>query len=463
MPRILELCAAVSGNAFLTPQEFTEKTAVTDFAKTLDAAAKNEAARDQISGRERPESKKTPDPAPSKDVKAADEPTDLSDPDAEKKTDSGDGDVLAIQAMIDFVQLTAVAEGAADEAAAPVAEPAAPEIAPVSAVEPGLVSPGMPLEAADEASLTPGPNAPTESSQAPEAEIVIPAAEDSESVQDFISEVNAALEKARDAAQPSEPEPSVAIHAERPAEPEKTDSSQPENDAEELSIDRENEPVAAASTDEPDAQAQTDAETESGVDRSEDTGSRRRVSAPAQENHFAVNHFKPSAAGETAAPQKNEELAKAVETAMTRFTDDFRGVEASGSTVTIALTPEELGSVSITLTAENNALTAKIVTDNKEAASMLSEQIQQFVDSMAEKGVTVEKTEVVYSQTGQSGQSLGEGRHEADTRDSRENNYFFFSGDERVEAEVSYIGLRDIYESAARYYGEEPAPVDYKA
>jgi flagellar hook-length control protein FliK len=148
---------------------------------------------------------------------------------------------------------------------------------------------------------------------------------------------------------------------------------------------------------------------------------------------------------------------------MTRFTDDFRGVEASGSTVTIALTPEELGSVSITLTTENNALTAKIVTDNKEAASMLSEQIQQFVDSMAEKGVTVEKTEVVYSQTGQSGQGLGEGRHEADTRDSRENNYFFFSGDERVEAEVSYIGLRDIYESAARYYGEEPAPVDYKA
>ncbi len=463
MPGILELCAAVSGNAFLTPQEFTEKTAVTDFAKTLDTAAKNEAARDQIPGKERPAPQNTPNPAPLKDAKTTDKETGLTEPEAEE-TEPEDGNILAIQAMIELVQLTATAEGAADAASDAGAEPVSPEIEAVSAAQPRKAAPNAPLSVFDEAGTdeTPDLPAPTESSQAPEAEMVVPAAEDSGKVQDFISEVNASLEKAKDTAQTSEPELSAAAREEKPVFEKKTDFNQNENETDEISLDGEAEPIAASKETDARAQTQTDAETGDELEKTEGTA-RRRASAAPQENHFTVDRFSPSAAGETAAPQKNEELARAVETAMTRFTDDFRGVEASPGTVTIALTPEELGSVSITLSTENNALTAKIVTDNKEAASLLSEQIQQFVDSMAEKGVTVEKTEVVYSQTSQSGQGLGEGRHESEARDSRENNYFFSSGDERAETEVSYIGLRDIYESAARYYGEEAAPVDYKA
>ena len=138
MPRILELCAAVTGNAFLTPQEFTEKAAVTDFAKTLDSAAMNASARDQISNKEKAENPKTPYAAPSKDIKAADEKNEAIDPEAEEKTEPEDGDILAMQAMIELVRLTAIAEGVTDTAGsetAGAADAAAPEIAPVSGID----------------------------------------------------------------------------------------------------------------------------------------------------------------------------------------------------------------------------------------------------------------------------------------------------------------------------------------
>ncbi len=466
MPRILELCAAATGNAFLTPQEFTEKAAVTGFAKTLDAAAMNASARDQIPNKEKAEKLKTPGAAPSKDIKAADEKNEAIDPEAEEKTEHEDGDVLAIQAMIELVQLTAKAEGAADTAgpeAAGAADAAKPEIAPVSGIARADAAAEISGAAMHEASLAdenPTP-VPTEPSQTPEAEMNIPAAEDSGSLKDFISEVNAALEKAKDAAQSSEDAAPTAVREEKPSFEKKTEITRPEDEVGEAAAGEEDTLGKIAPEAKSDAEAQTDTKSGAEMGAADEAGERRRVSTDPAENHFTINHFRSNTANEVAAPQQNEQLAKALETAMTRFTDDLRSVNASGNTVTIALDPEELGSVSITLVTENNALTAKIITDNKEAATMLSEQIQQFVDSMAEKGVTVEKTEVVYSQTGQSGQGLGEGRREADARNGRENNYFFFANDERADTEVSFVGLRDVYEAAARYY-EEAAPVDYK-
>lgn len=105
----------------------------------------------------------------------------------------------------------------------------------------------------------------------------------------------------------------------------------------------------------------------------------------------------------------NTELAQAIEKAIERFAEDFRLAEVDTQQITIRLDPEELGSVAITVASENNALTAKIVTDNKEAASLLAAQIEQFLETMEQRGIKVEKAEVVYnSQLDLGGQAAGE-------------------------------------------------------
>lgn len=93
----------------------------------------------------------------------------------------------------------------------------------------------------------------------------------------------------------------------------------------------------------------------------------------------------------------NTELAQAIEKAIDRFAEDFRIAEVDVQHITIRLDPEELGSMSITVAAENNVITAKIVTDNKEAASLLSAQIEQFLETMEQKGIKVDKAEVTYN------------------------------------------------------------------
>ena len=129
----------------------------------------------------------------------------------------------------------------------------------------------------------------------------------------------------------------------------------------------------------------------------------------------------------------NTELAQAIEKAIDRFAEDFRIAEVDVQQITIRLDPEELGSMSITVAAENNVLTAKIVTDNKEAASLLSAQIEQFLEAMEQKGIKVEKAEVTYnSQLDLGGQAANE--HSGGARSGRQA-ISGISAVEMVEAE----------------------------
>jgi len=152
----------------------------------------------------------------------------------------------------------------------------------------------------------------------------------------------------------------------------------------------------------------------------------------------------------------NTELAQAIEKAIDRFAEDFRLAEVDTQQITIRLDPEELGSVSITVAAENNALTAKIVTDNKEAASLLSAQIEQFLEAMEQKGIKVEKAEVTYnSQLDLGGQAPNE--HSGGTR---ENNRTIqnISAVEMVEAEQAgmpdenAVPIAAVQDEATNYY-----------
>lgn len=144
------------------------------------------------------------------------------------------------------------------------------------------------------------------------------------------------------------------------------------------------------------------------------------------------------------------ELTRAVERAISSFSTDLRGLEVTPSEITIALDPEELGSVSITISSQENHLTAKIITDNKEAADLISSQMEHYLQSMQEKGVRVEKAEVVYSQLEQDGRSQS-----GQSRDPRGGQARFrIEAVERAEAETAppRPEARDVYESAAGYY-----------
>jgi flagellar hook-length control protein FliK len=95
------------------------------------------------------------------------------------------------------------------------------------------------------------------------------------------------------------------------------------------------------------------------------------------------------------------ELQAAVDRALNRFETDFQDVKTDGSAIHIALEPKELGSISITLAAGLSGVAAKIQTDNKDAASLISNQVQRMVQSMEAKGVRVESVEVTCNQFSQ--------------------------------------------------------------
>lgn len=105
------------------------------------------------------------------------------------------------------------------------------------------------------------------------------------------------------------------------------------------------------------------------------------------------------------------EIAQAIGKAIDGLASDLQSIDISPAEITIALDPEELGSISITISSDENHLTAKIVTDNKEAADLIAAQMDHYLLTMQEKGVQVEKAEVIYSRLDQDGHSgNGQGR-----------------------------------------------------
>lgn len=152
----------------------------------------------------------------------------------------------------------------------------------------------------------------------------------------------------------------------------------------------------------------------------------------------------------------NTELAQAIEKAIERFADDFRLAEVDARQITIRLDPEELGSMSITVAAENNVITAKIVTDNKEAASLLSAQIEQFLEAMEQKGIKVEKAEVIYnSQLDLGGQAPNE--HSGGARDESRvvqniSAVEMVEAEEAGRADEDTVPIAAVQDEATNYY-----------
>lgn len=109
------------------------------------------------------------------------------------------------------------------------------------------------------------------------------------------------------------------------------------------------------------------------------------------------------------------QLQEAVNRAMDQFETDFQSFKLDGSTIRIALEPKELGSVSIMLSAGLNGVTAKIQTDNKDAASLISNQVQRMIQAMETKGVRVDSVEVACNQFSQQNFSGGGNQYQRQT------------------------------------------------
>lgn len=91
----------------------------------------------------------------------------------------------------------------------------------------------------------------------------------------------------------------------------------------------------------------------------------------------------------------------AVERALNRFTDDLRSLRGGSHEIKIILEPESLGVLTISVVKTESGISAKIKSDDKEVAAIISDQIQKLVTSMQSKGITVNDVDVVYSQTDQ--------------------------------------------------------------
>ncbi|MBE6913453.1 MAG: hypothetical protein E7472_00760 [Ruminococcaceae bacterium] len=146
------------------------------------------------------------------------------------------------------------------------------------------------------------------------------------------------------------------------------------------------------------------------------------------------------------------ELTQAISKAMDSMTADLQSIDIQPSEITIALDPEELGSITITISSEENHLTAKITTSNKEAADLLSSQLDHYIQTMQEKGVKVDKAEVAYNQLDQDGSSRN-GR-DRDPQHRHRTAEFRIDGIERAERSEGTVpeaptAMRDVYERGA--------------
>lgn len=95
------------------------------------------------------------------------------------------------------------------------------------------------------------------------------------------------------------------------------------------------------------------------------------------------------------------EKSRAVEKALDRFLNDFRGAEADGSEIKLVLEPESLGELTILVSRTENGISAKIKSEDREVCAAISAHLQKLIQAMESKGVMVENLDVVYGQTEQ--------------------------------------------------------------
>lgn len=141
------------------------------------------------------------------------------------------------------------------------------------------------------------------------------------------------------------------------------------------------------------------------------------------------------------------ELSAAVDRALTQFETDLQGFATDGSSIRIDLQPKEFGSVSITLAASANGVSAKIRTDTPEAASLIADQTQRLILAMQAKGVKVENVQVIYNGLTQQSMenSSGGGHYEQSSSRNDTAPLFSTSSGEYESALSSYENMTETY------------------
>ena len=137
---------------------------------------------------------------------------------------------------------------------------------------------------------------------------------------------------------------------------------------------------------------------------------------------------------------------------MEQFENDFRGMERDPSSIQIQLEPKELGSITITLASGASGVAAKIQTDNAQAASLISGQVERMIQAMEAKGVRVENVDVVYGQMSQQNFSQsGNNASQYGAERTFQPVVPLFS----ASAQPDRLDALSTYESAAGHYARE--------
>ena len=188
---------------------------------------------------------------------------------------------------------------------------------------------------------------------------------------------------------------------------------------------------------------------ESGTSLSAGNGEKTdKTDRSSPENLPAVATFHTQLASRTDRQTELQEISAAVDQAIDRFREDLQSAETTGSSLRIALEPKELGALTITLAAGVNGITAKIHTDNQEAANLIGDQVHQLIRSMEAKGVHVENVDVVYSQT--ASQNFGSGGGNGQYGESFRTAAAYAPAQQSDTADAL-----SSYESSAGYYAAE--------
>jgi hypothetical protein len=93
--------------------------------------------------------------------------------------------------------------------------------------------------------------------------------------------------------------------------------------------------------------------------------------------------------------------AFAVERALNRFADDIMSVRGGRQEIRIVLEPESLGVLTISVVKTESGISAKIKSEDREVAAIISDHVQKLISSMESKGITVNDVDVTYNQTEQ--------------------------------------------------------------
>lgn len=95
------------------------------------------------------------------------------------------------------------------------------------------------------------------------------------------------------------------------------------------------------------------------------------------------------------------EKTSAVERALNKFADDLMSIRGGSREIRIVLEPESLGVLTISVIKTESGISAKIRSEDKEIAAIISDHVQKLISSMQSKGITVSDVDVTYGQAEQ--------------------------------------------------------------